>query len=45
MTGLSNLTDELENVAKACKMIGDTRDTFYLHKGAVQHTSIELVAT
>lgn len=38
--GLLNLADELGNVAKACKMMGVSRDTFYRYKEAVNEGGI-----
>ncbi|MFV0477840.1 MAG: helix-turn-helix domain-containing protein, partial [Parahaliea sp.] len=34
--GLLNLAEELGNVAKACQLMGVSRDTFYRYKGAVE---------
>lgn len=39
--GLLNLADELGNVAKACKMMGVSRDTFYRYKEAVDEGGVE----
>lgn len=39
--GLLNLADELGNVAKACKMMGVSRDTFYRYKEAVSEGGVE----
>lgn len=39
--GLLNLADELGNVAKACKMMGVSRDTFYRYKEAVEEGGME----
>ena len=39
--GLLNLADELGNIAKACKMMGVSRDTFYRYKEAVDEGGIE----
>jgi len=33
---LLNLAEELGNVAKACKTMGLSRDTFYRYKAAVE---------
>ena len=33
--GLLNLADELGNIAKACKMMGVSRGSFYLYKETV----------
>jgi len=38
--GLLNLADELGNVAKACKMMGVSRDTFYRYKEAVDEGGV-----
>jgi len=39
--GLLNLADELGNVAKACKMMGVSRDTFYRYKEAVEEGGVD----
>lgn len=39
--GLLNLADELGNVAKACKMMGVSRDTFYRYKEAVDDGGVD----
>ncbi len=39
--GLLNLAEELGNVAKACKMMGVSRDTFYRYKEAVEQGGVE----
>ena len=39
--GLLNLAEELGNVAKACKMMGVSRDTFYRYKDAVDQGGVE----
>lgn len=39
--GLLNLADELGNVAKACKMMGVSRDTFYRYREAVDEGGVE----
>lgn len=39
--GLLNLADELGNIAKACKMMGVSRDTFYRYKEAVNEGGVE----
>lgn len=39
--GLLNLADELGNIAKACKMMGVSRDTFYRYRDAVNDGGVE----
>lgn len=39
--GLLNLADELNNVSKACKVMGVSRDTFYRYKSAVEEGGVE----
>lgn len=39
--GLLNLAEELNNVAKACKMMGVSRDTFYRYRDAVEQGGVE----
>lgn len=39
--GLLNLADELGNVAKACKMMGVSRDTFYRYKEAAAEGGVD----
>ena len=39
--GLLNLAEELGNVAKACKLMGVSRDTFYRYKDAVEEDGVE----
>lgn len=39
--GLLNLAEELNNVSKACKMMGLSRDTFYRYKSAVEENGVE----
>ncbi len=39
--GLLNLADELGNVAKACKVMGVSRDTFYRYKEAVDKGGVD----
>lgn len=39
--GLLNLSKELGNVSKACKVMGLSRDTFYRYKAAVESGGIE----
>lgn len=38
--GLLNLAEELNNVSKACKMMGLSRDTFYRYKSAVEENGV-----
>lgn len=39
--GLLNLAEELGNVSKACKVMGDSRDTFYRYQFAVEEGGID----
>lgn len=39
--GLLNLAQELENVSKACKLMGVSRETFYRYKNAVESGGVE----
>jgi transposase InsO family protein len=39
--GLLNLAEELGNVAKACQLMGVSRDTFYRYKGAVEEDGVD----
>lgn len=39
--GLLNLAEELDNVSKACKIMGVSRDTFYRYKEAVETDGVE----
>ena len=39
--GLLNLAEELDNVSKACKMMGYSRDTFYRYKEAVDESGVQ----
>jgi hypothetical protein len=39
--GLLNLADELGNIAKACKMMGVSRDTFYRYKEAADEGGVD----
>ncbi len=39
--GLLNLAEELDNVSKACKIMGVSRDTFYRYKEAVEDGGVE----
>lgn len=39
--GLLNLAEELDNVSKACQIMGVSRDTFYRYKDAVESGGIE----
>ncbi len=39
--GLLNLAEELDNVSKACQIMGFSRDTFYRYKAAVEENGVE----
>jgi len=39
--GLLNLAEELDNVSKACRIMGLSRDTFYRYQNAVEQGGIE----
>lgn len=39
--GLLNLAEELQNVSKACKIMGFSRDTFYRYKAANEEGGLE----
>ena len=39
--GLLNLAKELQNVLRACKVMGVSRDTFYRYKQAVEDGGVE----
>ena len=39
--GLLNLAEELDNVSKACQMMGLSRDTFYRYKSAANEGGVE----
>lgn len=39
--GLLNLAEELNNVSKACKIMGFSRETFYRYKSAVNEGGVE----
>jgi transposase InsO family protein len=39
--GLLNLAEELDNVSRACKIMGVSRDTFYRYKEAVEDGGVE----
>jgi len=39
--GLLNLAEELNNVSRACKVMGVSRDTFYRYKEAVESDGVE----
>ena len=39
--GLLNLAEELDNVSKACQVMGVSRDTFYRYQAAVEEGGVE----
>ena len=39
--GLLNLAEELQNVSRACKVMGISRDTFYRYQELVQSSDID----
>ena len=39
--GLLNLAQELQNISKACRVMGTTRDTFYRYRDALAEGGIE----
>jgi transposase len=39
--GLPNLAEELDNVSKACKLTGFSRDTFYRYKAAKDEGGVD----
>jgi ACT domain-containing protein len=39
--GLLNLAEELQNVSRACKIMGVSRDTFYRHQELVETDGLE----
>ena len=39
--GLLNLAEELQNVSKACKIMGVSRDTFYRYQELVETNGLE----
>ncbi|BFM07645.1 hypothetical protein GCM10025791_00150 [Halioxenophilus aromaticivorans] len=39
--GLLNLAEELGNVAKACKVMGVSRDTFYRYRELVEEGGVD----
>ncbi len=39
--GLLNLAEELENVSRACKVMGLSRDTFYRYQELVENGSVK----
>ncbi|OCG66982.1 hypothetical protein A9G41_11810 [Gilliamella sp. Nev5-1] len=39
--GLLNLAEELQNVSRACKVMGVSRDTFYRYKELVEEASLD----
>ena len=43
--GLLNLAEELQNVSKACKVMGVSRDTFYRYQEMAEQGGVEGVGT
>ena len=41
--GLLNLAEELQNVSKACKIMGVSRDTFYRYQELVETNDLEVL--
>jgi transposase InsO family protein len=39
--GLLNLAEELDNISKACSLMGNSRDTYYRYKAAVDEGGVE----
>ena len=39
--GLLNLAEELQNVSKACKVMGVSRDTFYRYQESVKSGDVD----
>ncbi|ADU61429.1 hypothetical protein Daes_0405 [Pseudodesulfovibrio aespoeensis Aspo-2] len=39
--GLLNLTEELDNVSKACRLMGFSRGTFYRYQAAKEEGGVE----
>ena len=39
--GLLNLAEELNNIAKACRVMGVSRDTFYRYRDAVEDGGVD----
>ena len=39
--GLLNLAEELSNIARACRVMGVSRDTFYRYRDAVDHGGVD----
>ena len=39
--GLLNLAEELSNIARACRVMSVSRDTFYRYRDAVEHGGVE----
>ena len=43
--GLLNLAEELRNVSKACKIMGVSRDTFYLYRELADEGGVDALIT
>jgi transposase len=41
IVGLLNLAEELDNLSKACQMMGVSRDTFYRYKSATDEGGVD----
>ncbi len=41
--GLLNLSQELGNISKACRVMGFSRDTFYRYQNAVEKGGVEFL--
>lgn len=39
--GLLNIAEELNNVSRACKLMGFSRDTFYRYKAAKENDGVK----